>query len=624
MCSGQLIQVWRRVDKITELEKVEEVQNRQQSILLPNGKRSFSCYRYSCVTNTLSFPVLSPIEERLSDRRWQVFGRGAAGHKRPSPSPFKMQLFAKTCHLALSAVALSGTAHAQCNDVVPGQYTGTPFANSLASTHAQSEITYFKIKDPSGAHVCTTDPAADLSLLTFQSLNTTGGRPIDADLRRAVIVIHGARDDPWNYHAAMIQALALVTVDEISAENVAITAPYFPNDGDAGTGFPYNPNGATPADKYPSPALAWYDDIWAGGGNNQYPPNTKTVSGFDALDQIVQYYGNKAQFPNIDHIVVSGHSMGAQMVQRYAGVGKTPEQLGITTSLSYWIGDPNSFVWFATDRPQSTGKCSTFDDYREGFNNYAPYGAAQASNMVYNADLVNAGRDAILANYMSKTVAHARATKDFGDYNPDNDCSTYPSGAERNERFFEFINRFPVSCSDPTTNCHTVDIVNSTHDAPTMFQAPSGLARLFTDNWGGSGSRAYDFGYPRRASYDDPYPDPTQNSQPLIGTDNTVYAGGKTHRGCYTDVDKAQSVGSLPVSAYVGNLNSRSYCTDLCTQQGYSIAGVSWQNCYCGNALGSQTVNVVITSCSGACPAGDASLTCGGANRLSIFSSVDL
>lgn len=153
----------------------------------------------------------------------------------------------------------------------------------------------------------------------------------------------------------------------------------------------------------------------------------------------------------------------------------------------------------------------------------------------------------------------------------------------------------------------------------------AGNARLFRDNFGGDGSRAHDFGYPRHSTADDPYPDPAQagNEQPLVDeTDTTAYAGGKTHRGCYTDVDKAQSVAALPVLAYTGTANTRAYCASLCTQQGYAIAGVETDKCYCGDALGAQTARVVTSSCETKCP-GDASL-CGNANRLSVLSSVDV
>jgi hypothetical protein len=155
-----------------------------------------------------------------------------------------------------------------------------------------------------------------------------------------------------------------------------------------------------------------------------------------------------------------------------------------------------------------------------------------------------------------------------------------------------------------------------------MFSSASGQARLFRDNFNGDGSRAYCAGYPRHSPNDNPYPDPAQAGQPLIYTDNTIYASNKTHKGCWTDIDNAQSVATLSVLAYTGNSNSRTYCANLCTQQGYTIAGLRSTNCYCGNALASQATSIVVSSCETTCPA-DSSL-CGGNNRLSILSSVDV
>lgn len=517
--------------------------------------------------------------------------------------------------VALAAAAFSGVAQAQCQEVVPGQYRGTPYANSAPVTHQYSEKAFFKIKDPSGRHVCADDPASDLSFLTYSSLNTSRQRPANEDLKRAVIVIHGARRDPQNYHAGMILALLAVTDNqEISPDTVSILAPFYVNDEDAGVGYETG-----------SRALVWYDDEWAGGANNQFPSDSSnTISAFDVLDQIVQYYADKSTFPNINQIVVSGHSMGAQMAQRYAGVAKTSEQLGITTPVSYYIGDPNSYVWFDLTRPLSTGKCLTFDNYREGFSNYLLFGAETTGLMTYNLGLIAAGRGALLRNYNSRTIAYGRATRDKGDYSGANDCAVYTTGKDRSERFFEFVKAFPPTCDNPAgSNCHTVDIVEWSHDAPTMFRSPAGQARLFKDNWNGNGSRAHDFGYPRWSQWDDPHPDPAHVGEPLIHANYETYAGGMTERGCYTDVDNAQSVGSLTNRLYVGTSNSRSYCSNLCVQSNYRIAGMSGNYCYCGNSLGYQTVPVVTTSCEGLCP-GNSSQICGGDRRLTILSTGDV
>jgi hypothetical protein len=346
------------------------------------------------------------------------------------------------------------------------------------------------------------------------------------------------------------------------------------------------------------------------------------------MDQIVQYYGNKATFPNIQHIVIAGHSMGAQGLHRYAAVGKTPSQLGISVPISFYLANPSSSTWFSDQRPLSTSQCSTYNEWREGLDYYTAYGTAHTTNLTYNAALLEAGSEAVLANWRSKTIGHGRGILDRGDYS-EGLCAPYTTGQDRHERFFKFLEWWPPVCTNPSgvgsgVACHTVDLIDSSHNDWIMFTSPAGYARLFRDNFNGNGSRAYDFGYPRHQIGDNPYPDPAQLSlaMPLADTDNTVYAGNKTHRGCFTDIDNAQSIAALTQIGYTGNLNTRTYCANLCTQQGYPIAAVKTTSCYCGNSLGSQSVAVVTSSCETVCP-GDSSL-CGSTTRLSVLSSVDV
>ncbi len=523
---------------------------------------------------------------------------------------------------------------AQCaEEVTPGQYIGTPIDNSLPVTHAHSEVTYFRVRDPSGEHVCADDPDGDFSLINYASLNSTGQRPPNEAIRRAVIVCHGVRRDPQNYHAGMLIALAKATASDpaISVDSVAVVAPLFPNGNDRGTAFPYDPDGERQADRYPSPALVWSNTAWAGGAVNQYPPHREAVSSFHALDQLLQWYGDRARFPNIRQIVVAGHSLGGQMVQRYAAVGYTARQLGLSVPVSWWVGDPNSLLWLSAERPLSTDRCpDTYDDYDEGLAGYADFGSDRSGPMAYNLGLVAAGREAVRRNFQGKPVHWGRASRDKGDQS-NGDCAPYTTGQDRNERFFEFVRAFPPTCADPAgdsgddvdADCDTVDIVDSGHDAPTMFEAEAGQARLFRDNWDGDGRRAPDFGYPRRAAFDDPYPDPAHATDALVHADGAVYAGGMTSRGCFTDVDAAQSEPSLPTSPYAGDRNSRTYCTDLCAAAGFRVAAVGGPRCFCGDALGGQAAEVVSTSCEDPCP-GDPAQLCGGPNRLSVFASGDL
>ncbi|KAH6652050.1 hypothetical protein BKA67DRAFT_345110 [Truncatella angustata] len=325
----------------------------------------------------------------------------------------------------------------------------------------------------------------------------------------------------------------------------------------------------------------------------------------------------------MNHIVVSGHSMGGQMMHRYAAVGKTRTQLGVEVPISYYLGNPSSSTWFSSSRPLSTGKCaSAYDDWREGLAKYTSYGSAHSTSLAYNAALLAAGANAVLANWRSKTVAHGRGIRDRGDYS-EGLCAPYTTGKDRHERFFKFIETWAPLCANPAgEGCHTVDYVNTTHNNVDMFRSPGGNARLFRDNFNGDGSKAYDTGYPRHQAGDDPYPNPALTGAALTDTDVTVYAGGKTHRGCYTDVDNAQSVAAFTVVGYTGSLNTRTYCANVCTTQGYTIAGLRDSNCYCGNSLGSQSVRMVTSSCENKCP-GDASF-CGSSTRVTVLSSVTI
>lgn len=324
------------------------------------------------------------------------------------------------------------------------------------------------------------------------------------------------------------------------------------------------------------------------------------------LDQIIQYFDNPTLFPNMKQIVIAGHSLGAQTVQRYAAIG---QPLNTKAAVSYWVANPNSYAWLSTDRPLSTASCSTYDDYREGYSSFVDY------PMTYGVTLVNSGRANILANFNRKAINYGRGTQDLGD--DSSSCAPGTTGNNRNERFFNFIKAFPPSCTDPTSrNCDTVDFVNVGHDGGSMMASPAGQARLFVDNFYGNGNRSYDFGYPRQQPGDDPYPNPALNGT-AASVNNNTYAGNMTYWGCWSD----QNPRSLANLSYTSNDNTIEKCTSVCDQGGNTIAGIEFgTQCFCGTALGYQATQVIDSSCSMACP-GNSSEICGGPNRLSLFSN---
>lgn len=182
-----------------------------------------------------------------------------------------------------------------------------------------------------------------------------------------------------------------------------------PTDHASDTGYPWT-DGLKPTRGSTSAALVWKGSQWSAGGDNQYPYYSQATSSYTVMDQIIQYFDDRSKFPNMKQIVIAGHSLGAQMVQRYAAIGK---QLNTQSPVTYWVGNPNSYVWLSTDRPLSTASCQIYDDYREGFSKFVEY------PMTYGVDLVAQGREAILANYNSKQIAYGRGLQDFGDHSSD-------------------------------------------------------------------------------------------------------------------------------------------------------------------------------------------------------------
>lgn len=498
-------------------------------------------------------------------------------------------------NFALLILSLIAVAAAQ-------QYAGNVIPNSLPKVPG-SNITYFLISDPGG-------PNQDLTLINYYSLQADGSQLDNSQLRRIMIVIHGLDEDPETYMSYGLSALAQVSDPNVNFSTVAIMAPFFPSGGQKGTGYPWT-YGLPPCEGSTSNCLVWYGTTWAGGANDQYPCNSTITSSYAVLDQIIHYYDDVTIFPNMNQIVIAGHSLGGQTVQRYAAVG-APGNTRVP--VSYWIANPNSYAWPSLDRPISHFSCPIYDVYDSGYTNYTEY------PMTYEVSLVDRGRAAILANFNSKQVAYARGILDLGD--DSSNCAPFSQGINRNERFFNFIEEFPAACPNPSgttgADCVTVDLIDAGHDAGQMMASPAGQARLFTDNFYGTHNRAYDFGCPRITSWDNPYPDPqaTNCSWPTINN-STVYAGGMVSYGCWTD----QNPTSLPNLVYTNNSNTIELCTSTCAQMGYGIAGLEFgTQCFCGDALSWQANQTFLEACSTPCP-GNANETCGEDDRLSLYAN---
>lgn len=102
---------------------------------------------------------------------------------------------------------------------------------------------------------------------------------------------------------------------------------------------------------------------------------------------------------------------------------------------------------------------------------------------------------------------------------------------------------------------------------------------------------------------------------------STSLPSGWTYQGCYSDSisNRVLSGASEPNP----NIVTQEYCIEYCSQTdgGYSFAGVEYgKECYCGHQLASSSAKEADTDCYMPC-AGNSSESCGGPNRLNLFST---
>lgn len=93
--------------------------------------------------------------------------------------------------------------------------------------------------------------------------------------------------------------------------------------------------------------------------------------------------------------------------------------------------------------------------------------------------------------------------------------------------------------------------------------------------------------------------------------------GAWTYQGCYTDVGR-----TISAAAYADNVGMTiETCISFCSSKGFQYAGTEYyQECYCGSTLAAGTAKVAETDCSAPCT-GNASESCGGGSRLSLYYS---
>lgn len=274
------------------------------------------------------------------------------------------------------------------------------------------------------------------------------------DVTRAIIIIHG-----WPRRDLRAGERAAKAAGDTARQAIVI-APQFLTAKDID------------AHQLPDTLLRWRENDWQKGESSH---DAAAITSFQVLDAIVHRLADRARFPNLDTIVLAGHSAGGQFIQRYAAIGHAETEIGVAPiHLRYVVANPASYLYFTTDRPILDGNlapfavaaCPRFDHWPYGLQTGIPTGTPEAPATLQ-------------ARYLHRDVVYLLGTADNDPQADglDRSCAAEAEGPTRLTRglaYAAYTRRL-----DPATRQHVLQVPGIGHNSTSMFSSACGLAALF-------------------------------------------------------------------------------------------------------------------------------------------------
>ncbi|KAJ1030539.1 hypothetical protein NDA16_001448 [Ustilago loliicola] len=287
-----------------------------------------------------------------------------------------------------------------------------------------------------------------------------------ANIKRVVITQPGLPRDYWKYANLVRNSLLCASVNStlaINRDEILIAAPtwFSTNDRSAGSAQPND--------------LVFQGGAWSTGVDSAGPDGA-SISSFEALDDLINKFFDKSTYPALEHIVIAGHSLGGSFTQHYAMLRKSNSAQD--PSISYFVGNPGSYVWPTSDRPVSNpggGCASTANDWQYGLQNLPPYGSGQG------------GANSIASRYYGRNVMYALGLAD--NEGGDSHCEAQYQGTSHLTRGQNFQAELRQANNGNMPSSHQFNYVpNVAHEDYLIFSDPNSQAFLFKQ--GGSSSAA--------------------------------------------------------------------------------------------------------------------------------------
>lgn len=244
--------------------------------------------------------------------------------------------------------------------------------------------------------------------------------PLDqtnARITQAVLVVHGSA---LNFETYFNTQQTIVNKNQLDG-HIVIVAPHYRTNTE-------NPLAA-------KSDLLFTDEGWLSGDSALNAP----VSSFEIIDVFLKKFADKKIFPNLKTIVLTGHSAGGQLTQRYAIGTQIEKEISKDIHIRYVVANPGSYAYLTPVRARldSNGayvpgsfyvpqdqKCD-FNGYKYGLNNLNPY----MNQLPYNEKI---------SRYIEKDIIYLIGSEDKLVEDFDLSCQALYQGPHRYLRTVNF------------------------------------------------------------------------------------------------------------------------------------------------------------------------------------------
>lgn len=191
----------------------------------------------------------------------------------------------------------------------------------------------------------------------------------------------------------------------------------------------------------------WTIEGWRDGGNSR-PATLRDsgalVSSFAVLDALLLYLSDRAVFPDLAEIVLTGYGQSARTAQLYAVTGKGLEEPGRAgMRLRFVVASADTFIYFDDKRPGrgDDGFVAFEREQCVGFNQW-PYGAALPAVYAFG----RTGQQ-LASSYVAREVVYLVGDRDTDP--TDRGCEARAQGRNRLDRAEHYLKHLALVAGSP-------------------------------------------------------------------------------------------------------------------------------------------------------------------------------